>query len=390
MMDFALYFAEHFTEYDANGKAKPLTINRKRHPKVASAIDRINRKRNDMTPEQIKAFEDVGFVFKATRTQAKRWQDTLSMFREHKEAEGHLDITPSTAEPWPDLYSHVKNYRADWRSRQQGHSCRYLNDERFVELEAMEFNFNPTGMTFDNSPPSEDALHASDEPSPPSVLADESSPPSESVINLVGSPSPVPSASVIVSLSNIAYETVPGSVAGDGRCGTRAAIQALFLLLGKERFVAHLRQQRIKLPPDYNFAWGRSLDLCKWLDEMWQRCFKVYCYLVHKEGRVAACKLPQLRDFVKVNYTRDMATDEFHRVKAVFDDDGSIGNPSSARLMDDRTGFSLGYLLDVNIYAVVEGESDARGRGVYTSATSGITVRLNYDGRHYDNQGHLP
>lgn len=154
--------------------------------------------------------------------------------------------------------------------------------------------------------------------------------------------------------------------------------------------MAHLRQQRIKLPPDYNFAWGRSLDLCKWLDEMWQRCFKVYCYLVHKEGRVAASRLPQLRDFVKVSYTRDMATDEFHRVKTVYDDDGSIGNPSSARLMDDRTGFSLGYLLDVNIYAVVEGESDARGRGLYTSATSGITVRLNYDGRHYDNQGHLP
>ena len=76
MMDFALYFAEHFTEYDAHGKAKPLTINRKRHPKVASAIDRINRKRNDMTPEQIKAFEDVGFVFKATKTQVERWQDT--------------------------------------------------------------------------------------------------------------------------------------------------------------------------------------------------------------------------------------------------------------------------------------------------------------------------
>lgn len=156
--------------------------------------------------------------------------------------------------------------------------------------------------------------------------------------------------------------------------------------------MAHLRQQKIRLPPDYNFAWGRSFYLCQWLDVVWQNCFLLYCYFVHaEEGRTAACRLPQLaRDFIEGSYTRDVTTDEFLRVKAVFEDKESIGNPSSARLMDDRTGFSLGFFLDVNIYAVVEGESDARGRGLYTSATSGITIRLNYDGRHYDNQGHLP
>mmetsp|Transcript_21307 Transcript_21307/g.61120 ORF Transcript_21307/g.61120 Transcript_21307/m.61120 type:complete len:723 (-) Transcript_21307:311-2479(-) len=620
--DWIAYFKEHFVQYDTGGNAH-FHIPQK-YKKVIRGRDRLNAKRNagKLTQEEIKALEDIGFVFKGTLDD--KWEVNLSMLREFKEKYGHLNVTPKDAASWPGLYVLARSFREDWKARQRGQKCRRHNNERFAELEAMGFNFNPKNVLLDDPISSE----VVDEPSPPSVSlggtnnvvippsntdrassstsvvavskSSPSPPPSSpfaskkevyslaafqqqarnedrqllhqqrredqdrlerqrredqerqengekhqlsmmtmlnrhddqlqdhgrqialntsdqaktrqdltrtnqrlgetrqnlgvmfdqisehsvaigrtpelikrevkrllarervkrnksiglpssgaslgspsstststysdsdsdspshlpsfiststsprvssadggSVIDIAAmspsppsSPSPVPSSSAIVPLASIAYRTAPGSVAGDGRCGLRSVFQALLQLFGKEKFMAYLRQQGIELPPDYDFAWGGSKELLKWIDELWQECFSRYLSLVHTvEARLAARRLPvghSDRDFVEVNYITDMAddaTDDFDRfshVNEVFNDIGSIGNPSSDRLMDRRTGFVLGSLLNINIYAVVQGESDAQGRGVHTEATSGITIRLNYDGQHYDNQGHLP
>ena len=200
-------------------------------------------------------------------------------------------------------------------------------------------------------------------------------------------------ASVIVPCDQTSiYRNAPGSVCADGRCGLRSILQYLLELLGMKRFKALLHLRGISLPPNFHFAWGQSRVLCVWLDELWQKCFSEYLRLIISEKTQSDVNSPlaliSSGDIERNKSGRLVHTGECERIqKEIFANTSTIGNKISGRLMDERTGYVIGSLLNVNIDAIQQGRDP---QPFYEVATSEITVSLNYDGRHFDIQGHQP
>ena len=200
------------------------------------------------------------------------------------------------------------------------------------------------------------------------------------------------SGGIVPCSHDASYRNAPGSISPDGRCGLRSILQYLFELLGEERFLVLLFRQGLSLPPDVNFAWGGSRDLRKWLDELWQDCFSKYLRLIISEeirqDANSSLSLISAEDIKRTQSGELVYTGECERIREkIYKNTRTIGNPSSDRLMDERIGYVIGSILDVNIYAIQQGQDPQPFYGV---ATSGITVTLNFDGRHFDIQGHQP